>query len=66
MKPEILVVDDDSSHRQMLEAVLSAEGYTVTHAADGLQAVDAVKEKFYDLILMDIRMNRMGALKRLS
>ena len=27
MKPEILVVDDDTSHRQMLETVLSAAGF---------------------------------------
>ena len=50
----------------MLEAVLADEGYAVTHAADGLQAVDAVKEKFYDLILMDIRMNRMGGIEALK
>ncbi len=66
MKPEILIVDDDLSHRQMLEAVLAAEGYAVTHAADGRQAVDAVEEKFYDLILMDIRMNRMGGIEALK
>lgn len=66
MKPEILVVDDDTSHRQMLETVLSAEGYEITHAADGRQAVDAVEEKFYDLILMDIRMNRMDGIEALK
>jgi len=66
MKPEILVVDDDASHRQMLQTVLSAEGYGVTHAEDGRQAVDAVEEKFYDLILMDIRMNKMGGIEALK
>jgi two-component system response regulator HydG len=66
MKPEILVVDDDASHRKMLQAVLSAEGYAVTQASDGQQAVDAVKEKFYELILMDIRMNRMGGIEALK
>jgi two-component system response regulator HydG len=66
MKPEILVVDDDSSHRQMLETVLSTEGYKVSHATDGQAAVQAVEEKFYDLILMDIRMNRMGGIEALK
>jgi two-component system response regulator HydG len=66
MKPEILVVDDDAAHRQMLEAVLAAEEYAVTHAVDGRQAVDAVEAKFYDLILMDIRMNRMGGIEALK
>lgn len=66
MKPEILVVDDDASHRRMLSTVLAAEGYAVSHAADGMQAVEAVKEKFYDLILMDIQMNRMGGIEALK
>ena len=56
MKPKILVVDDESSHRQMIKAVLSAEGYEIREAADGNQALKAVEEKFHDLILMDIRM----------
>ncbi len=69
MNPEILIVDDDAAHRQMLEAVLGAEGYRTGLAADGRQAVEAVEQKFYDLVLMDIRMNRMGgivALKRIK
>jgi two-component system response regulator HydG len=65
MTPEILIVDDDTSHRQMLEAVLNEEGYAVTHAADGMAAVDAVSEKFYDLVLMDIRMSRMDGIEAL-
>ncbi len=66
MKPQILVVDDDAAHRQMLEAVLGAEGYEVAAAADGLEAVKAVEDKFYDLVLMDIRMNRMGGIEALK
>ena len=66
MTPQILVVDDDAAHRRMLEAVLAAEGYDVTPAADGLFAVNAVKEKFYDLVLMDIRMSRMGGIEALK
>ncbi len=66
MKPEILVVDDHMPHRQMLEAVLDAEGYRISHASDGLQAVSSVTRQFYDLILMDIRMNRMGGIEALQ
>lgn len=65
MIAEILIVDDDTSHRRMLEAVLNGEGYAVTHAADGLAAVEAVSEKFYNLILMDIRMSRMDGIEAL-
>ena len=35
MKPKILVVDDEASHRQMIEAVLTAEGYDLQQADDG-------------------------------
>jgi len=66
MKPEILIVDDDAAHRQMLFAVLSEEGYQVTEASDGEQAVSEVEKKFYDLILMDIRMSRMGGIESLK
>jgi len=66
MNPEILIVDDDPAHRRMLETVLGAEGYRVDHAADGLLAVAAVEEKFFDLVLMDIRMNRMGGIEALK
>ena len=63
MKSKILVVDDEQSHRLMLEAVLSAEGYEIHQADDGLGAIAAVEEQFYDLILMDIRMGTMGGLE---
>jgi two-component system, NtrC family, response regulator HydG len=63
MKPRILVVDDEAVHRRMIETVLSAEGYEVRQAEDGLLAVAAVEEQFYDLILMDIRMSRMDGIE---
>ncbi|MFW6081487.1 MAG: sigma-54-dependent transcriptional regulator [Desulfosalsimonas sp.] len=66
MKPQILVVDDDSAHRQMLEAVLNEEGYEVSHAADGAEAVAAVEKRFYDLVLLDIRMAPMGGIEALK
>ncbi len=65
MEATILVVDDEPSHRQMLEVVLGAEGYEVAGAGDGEEAVEAVSERFYDLILMDIRMSRMGGIEAL-
>ena len=39
MKPKIIVVDDEASHRQMIKAVLSAEGYEISEAIDGEDAV---------------------------
>jgi len=63
---KILVVDDDASHRLMLEAVLEAEGYEVFQADDGEEAVESVEKEFYDLILMDIRMARMSGIDALK
>lgn len=59
MKAKILVVDDDASHRTMLKAVLSAEGYQVQEADDGDAACLAVEKNLFDLVLMDLRMKRM-------
>ncbi|MCK5487978.1 MAG: response regulator, partial [Desulfobacterales bacterium] len=58
MKPKILVVDDEASHRKMIEAVLTDEGYEIKQADDGQAAIEAVDQGFYDLILMDIRMTK--------
>ena len=66
MQPKILIVDDDKAHRQMLEAVLTGEGYSISQAADGSEAIDAVQNNIYDLILMDIRMQHTGGIVALK
>ena len=66
MTPKILIVDDETAHCRMLEAVLKAEKYATQRAQDGQSAIEAVKERFYDLILMDIRMNRVGGIEALK
>jgi len=66
MMPHILIVDDDAAHRQMLDTVLKAEGYDTSHAVDGGEAVTAVEQRFYDLVLMDVRMSRMGGIEALK
>jgi len=66
MSIKILVADDESSHRQMIEAVLTAEGYEVTQAEDGQAAISAVEEKFYDLVIMDVRMPNVDGIQALQ
>jgi two-component system response regulator HydG len=66
MKPTILVVDDEASHRQMIEAVLSAEGYEISQADDGSSAIAAIEKKFYDLLIMDVRMQEVGGIEALQ
>jgi len=52
----ILVVDDLPANTQMLEALLTREGYRVTIAEDGAQALEEVAKERPDLVLLDILM----------
>ena len=56
----VLVVDDDHSVAQVLEHLLTAEGYAVSLARDGREALDAVADCPPDLILLDLDMPRLG------
>jgi len=66
MQAKILIVDDEPAHRQMIRAVLEAEGYAIEEAGDGKEAVNCVRKRFYDLILMDIRMSKMSGTEALK
>ena len=66
MKPNILVVDDEPAHRQMIEAVLDAEGYEIVQAEHGGAAISAVEKRFYDLVIMDVRMPDVDGIEALQ
>jgi two-component system, NtrC family, response regulator HydG len=66
VKAKILVVDDEPSHRRMLEAVLADEGYDIYQAQDGRQAIERIQEQFYDLVLMDVRMSGVDGIEALK
>ena len=53
---KILIVDDDRSITTMLQGLLSAPGYTVLVAYDGLDAMVQVKSHLPDVIILDIMM----------
>ncbi len=62
-KPKILCVDDEPSIRELLNRILSDEGYEVVTAGDGEEAlVVAAKEK-PDLILLDIMMPKLDGMQ---
>jgi len=52
----ILVVDDDHGIRVLLERWLVAEGYAVTVAADGDEAIEAFEQRSFHLMVTDIIM----------
>ena len=62
----ILVVDDDTAHRTMLQALLTEWGYGVAEADDGSTAIEAVRQRFFDLVLMDVRMLKVSGLEALA
>src|SRR5580698_8413663 len=52
----LLLVDDDEFNREIIRPRLERRGYRVDTANDGLTALAQIKERSYDLILLDIMM----------
>lgn len=59
----ILIVDDDPGLLQLLEMRLTAYGYQVECASDGLQAMTILKQKLPTLVITDLRMDEMDGLE---
>ena len=62
----ILVVDDEASMREFLDVLLSKEGYAVSDAKNGKQAVKMIQKNDYDLVLSDIRLGDITGLEVLK
>lgn len=61
---EILVVDDSKVMREMIIACLRAEpGLAFTHAASGLEAIERLSLKPFDLIVLDLNMPDIGGIE---
>ena len=60
MAKEILVVDDEKDLVGLMTKILEFEGYNVTPAYNGYECLEKIKEKEFDLILLDIMMPRMS------
>ena len=56
----ILVVDDNPEIREVIYLLLGGEGYEVTEAANGEQAIEASAKYAFDLIILDIMMPGMN------
>jgi two-component system KDP operon response regulator KdpE len=59
----ILVVDDEPQIRRVLRATLTAQGYEVQDARTGEEALEAVRQSRFDLVLLDMNMPGMGGLE---
>lgn len=59
----ILIVDDDDSLRTLLTAMVESFGHEVSVAADGEQALEAVRETTFDLVLLDLVMPNKGGIE---
>jgi two-component system, OmpR family, KDP operon response regulator KdpE len=60
---KVLVVDNDASMRRTLRTSLAAQGYSVTEARSGEEAVHEMEQKPADLVLLDVEMPGMGGLE---
>ncbi len=63
---KILIVDDEVNLLQSLGDVLRSKGFMVGTARNGLEALDRLKERFFDLIIADLKMPRMGGMELLE
>lgn len=64
----ILVVDDEENIRQLIKKYANYEGYKVTEASDGLEALEICGQCSFDLIVLDVMMPELdgfSALRRL-
>jgi two-component system, response regulator, stage 0 sporulation protein F len=66
MKQKILIVDDQFGIRILLNEVLQKEGYDTFQAANGVQALEIVKEHSPDLVLLDMKIPGMDGIEILK
>jgi len=60
---KILVVDDDLQIRRVMRKMLVAQGYAVSDARSGEEALDVLRRARHDLVLLDLAMPGMGGLE---
>lgn len=60
MTLNVLVVEDSPPQREMMTKILQESGMSVRAAADGLEALDLIKEECPDVLVLDVVMPRMN------
>src|SRR5512143_4251231 len=64
-RASVLIVDDEAAIRESLRMVLEFEGYRVEEATTGVEALQIVRDRTPDAVLLDIRMPEMDGLEAL-
>jgi CheY-like chemotaxis protein len=64
-KARLLIVDDESSIRELLSQILVENGYDVRTAADGLTALDEIRRQAPEILLSDLNMPGMSGFELL-
>lgn len=64
--PHLLIVEDDSEMRDLLRKVLEKDGYQVSLAADGHDAIPQLSRGHFDLVVTDMLMPHDGGLELLE
>ncbi len=62
MKGTVLIADDESSIRESLTLILEEEGYNCTTAKDGEEAIEAIDQNSYDVIISDLKMPKASGM----
>lgn len=63
---KLLIVDDERSIRSTLREILEYENYEVDDVDNGIEGLELIKKNNYDLVLCDIKMNKMDGLEVLE
>ncbi len=61
--PHILIVDDNATNRVVAQALCEMFGCSSELAEDGLEALEMVQKRAFDMVLMDIKMPRMDGVQ---
>lgn len=56
---KVLVVDDEAKIRNVIKEYAEFEGYEITEASDGMEAIAKCKAEDYDIIIMDVMMPKL-------
>ncbi|MES2829310.1 MAG: sigma-54 dependent transcriptional regulator [Bacteroidota bacterium] len=63
---KLLIIDDERAIRSTLREILEYENYEVEDIDNGVEGLELIKKKKFDLVLCDIKMNRMDGLEVLE